>query len=495
MYSYHKAITNFLLTSAGRAAIINIINITNAKKAGSCMGQIRQSDVFKLLCMPELFQQNGVPCYTQAILADMLGMRGKPSTQESRMSEIVRGKRDGIQKLDVDDFYRRFFASVTDKMTPPELEAHFTALKKRIREGTPVHAGPLTFEGWEGTETDTCESYVKRMLAEALPNWRRDAFPDSDSPGIPEARQIPRLHSQRIVSQDHFMGREDILRQMARQLSEKNAVVLYGRGGIGKTYLSEKYASLHREDYDYIQRVAFSGETKSFRGMIAALSFDGLTDTKLSEEQRFEQKLDFLKRLERPALLIFDKVDDEPDDRDILYSLLRESEHLHVIVTTRLRGVFRAEFALPVKALSEEEQTKLLLYHLDRPFEDGEEPQAREVLNYIEGHTLMIEMVGKCMEQREYRCRDMLRILRQGGDLPAVSVEKDGASNREKIRTVLRTLLFNVTSLTKEEQTLLGWLSLLPEDGISRRLLSFHLLGDDARFTESLGSLERSSWV
>ena len=103
------------------------------------MSEIRQSDIFVFLTDKKLFRN---PSYTQLYIATKLNVL-KGGTG-NKISDIIRGKDDGLENLKPDDIYVQFFM-------PMENDGeHFRRLKNAVkngikpRKGRKERKGPLT---------------------------------------------------------------------------------------------------------------------------------------------------------------------------------------------------------------------------------------------------------------------------------------------------------------------------------------------------------------
>ena len=422
------------------------------------------------------------------------------STYASAVSRIINGKKNGFlpqaegQQLDAELFYDVFFRGIVDRSK----ETHQDLLKPLKNFLTQEEVDISEFEYANGDY----ETFVRAMVEAGLNEVQRSRV--KEEPGERgnsvcvqqevQQRTRPTLHSQNFFARKVF-GREELLKDMEQRLAQNRVVVLSGLGGIGKTYLSEEYAVRHKEDYAQQQRISVSTGS-SFQKLVLSLEFDHLNEQELKEEgPRFENRLRLLKNMDEHTLLILDNFDEpwaplEDGSSGItpLLDFLRDTG-LHMIITTRLTKEFASLMPLSVTALPEAEQLALFEYHLGRKLGEQDKAYARDILRCVEGHTLLIELSAKSIYEGDFTFREMLECLRSGedADLPEVTVQKDG-QRQDTIWRFVRKILFQI-DLPKEQKTTLRQLSLLPTQGISRKL--FRSLTSK----NALAELEGRSWA
>ena len=76
--------------------------------------------------------------------------------------------------------------------------------------------------------------------------------------------------------------------------------IIYGIGGLGKSYCSLKYAAEYEDSYTQIQQIIFTGDIKN---TILKIKFTGLDESHFSEDEKFEKRLSILASYGEDTLL------------------------------------------------------------------------------------------------------------------------------------------------------------------------------------------------
>lgn len=445
------------------------------------MPEIRQSDIFVFLTDRKLFWN---PSYTQFVIAKELNVL-KGGTG-NKISDIIRGKDNGLENLKPEDIYKKFFRPMESN------SEHFRRLKNAVknglkpRKGRKERKGPLTFDGWD-REGDTYHDYVIRMLEEALPRWEKPSgdeqqASDADSPVYPFEDDDPSCLKS-------FTGRDELLADIQKRLDRDRCVALSGIGGIGKSALAQEFAARNKERYSPIQMVS-SEEFSSFKKVVLKLRFEGLKDEPEDIKGLYEKKKELLKRLDERTLIIIDNVDKEwMKEEKEEFDELRSKMKCRLIITSRF-DPFSSLPLLTVKELSPDDQQKLFFHHYEgKPLDPT---RLKDLLNRIDGHTQLIELIAKTMAFESTSPEDMLEWF----SAPKSDyVYMDDNQELKNPKQVIHEMLFRVKT-DEGQKELLYRLTFLPDEGISRTLFLKIMDGlCRPRASIPLNFLERSGWV
>lgn len=261
--------------------------------------------------------------------------------------------------------------------------------------------------------------------------------------------QEPFLLSNVPTSLQTFVGREQEL-QVLESALQKRIAVIQGVGGIGKSELAKRYAHLHSQEY---QAVIYS----HYKGSVEE-TMDGIT---IQNFYGYAEKREILQRLlNKNTLWVIDGFDTN-ESGDI--HLLEELECDIIITSRRSWDDYFGEASIVLHTLFLPEQISLFETELCRSLSDYEVADVKEILNYIEGYTLLIPLLAKQVRKGYYSIRDMMRELRNGG-IQGVSTGKvkhlkDGMALSGPVWNILCGL-FNVAQFEEQEESILAVLSL-----------------------------------
>ena len=448
------------------------------------MRKICQADVLLLLRDKKFFS-----CQNKEIV-DCFYKMGYTGLNDSRISEIANGKKNGISDLNVDKFYECFFKVKLSKATDGQKTAWFDAIK------TYVSKNKLEFDGWQGKEDDTIELYIHRMLEYGLTNISKkpdNSIPDDSNAGNSKENNSPVLRNQNFWEPDNFTGRTDLLDVMQRKLEETHTVVLSGLGGIGKTKLCEKFSTLQKSRYTQIQRIFCEENAQSFHEMIAKLVFENIDDKKWSEEERYSKKYELLKQADDSVLIIFDNVDKEPVDMNVFQDLRRNSK-INIIITTRLSERFDDNITISVDALEIEDQISLFEKYYRKLKNEKEIDNVKQLLASIQGHTLMIILLASVIRKKGIPISKVLELWKNDSDsIKGISVKakKDDNDIEGNLPDILNKI-FKIGTLSPDQQKVLYYLVFLPTEGVSREFLLNYVMD---KFTDPIDSLSTNGWI
>lgn len=435
------------------------------------MRELWQADIFNYMIKKLNMTQQSI-CYSLKNHFDI-------PVDTPKMNRLVKEKaKTGYDGIDPKDFYEKI-------IEPERKNAHIDSSQALSELKAFLHNGEeeITFSGQENLANSDYEDYMRAVVRAGIskvkdPNAIRKKKKTNHLGPVQtfsETSTAPTLHSQKIDSIASFTGREDILNKMADLLQTKSTVVLFGLGGIGKTSLANAYAARHGSHYAQRQHIVWSDtKTKpSFRQMILSLAFDGLDESEMEEENKFQQRMRLLKKMDSSVLLILDNIDELPDDFAVYYDL-RTNSGIHIIITTRSNEILNeTDEVIEVEELEDEKQVELF----ERYYKDKVKAEDRaaldEILKCIEGHTLLIELIAKTMHAGSLDYSQMLELLQKdtgSEEMPVILIQKDNDHRHDKMLHYVRKVLFDVSHLSKEQQNSMRYLVLLPIEGISRKL-------------------------
>lgn len=284
----------------------------------------------------------------------------------------------------------------------------------------------------------------------------------------------PSLISSQVKPVDFFIGRDDELAAIHKHLQEKDILFLSGIGGIGKSELARNYAKIHKDngDYDTILFATYGGSLMTMinnDSNIHIANFERLPEEE--EESYYCRKFRKLKELvDKRTLFVIDNLNEDEFDseakkqwKDIL------NFGCKLLVTTRQKewgyGV------LEIGVLSKRDNLVALFEKYCTIKDDNDRAAVHEIIDYVNGHTLTVELIAKQAGARFSTPIEMFDKLKEG--MAKIGTEiyftKDNEQHRATAFNHI-TALFNIANLNDKEKYVLANMSLIPLTGIKAKL-------------------------
>ena len=263
----------------------------------------------------------------------------------------------------------------------------------------------------------------------------------------------------------HFCGREQELKALHEALTRHRIIFLEGVAGIGKSELAKAYAKEYKKDYTNILYIPYSGD---LRQDIANMYFadDLPSDT---DEARFKRHDRFLRTLKEDTLLVIDNY----DVRSIKERFLIFLHHYRCQILLTTRNHWPSQQSLRVDRISDREK----LFQMMARFYPDAEKKRSYILKFMmlaQYHTLILELAARlfgsgmmipevaaalfCFHGTKIKSKDKIRIV------------KDGKIVKHTFEEHIR-ILFGLYHLSESQQAILRCMVLIPQSGISMRLL------------------------
>ena len=157
---------------------------------------------------------------------------------------------------------------------------------------------------------------------------------------ITTSNYVSSIFSVRYERNPYFTGRDDFLKKLSRQLSDRqpkrynHRVSLHGLGGMGKTQIALEYAYRHKSDYKYVFWISAVDQSQLLSGFVDIAKLSGCVKVTDKSTEVAKCVLDWL-RVTESWLLIIDNLDDITIVNDYLPST---SGVGHTLITTRNRN-------------------------------------------------------------------------------------------------------------------------------------------------------------
>lgn len=298
---------------------------------------------------------------------------------------------------------------------------------------------------------------------------------------IKESTSTPvRVGNPPFNSAIRIIGRNKELEQLESYLSKDNSIaILSGIGGIGKTTLASEYywKSIREKKYKYFRWIPFNDSIERsidlvyrplrhfyFPNWNDALDKHGIINFVLNKELN----------LVGQKLMVFDGVNDRKE-LNKLKVIFREFNN--IIITTRSLSINKGNNTIRLFPLREMDALDLF-YNNCPNFSRNipEENSVKNLLNAVESHTLIVEIIAKKINKSSYLNPEKILSFIQKNQLDKlenqVSYLEDGDEN--SISNLINQI-FSISSLNKREFGLLKLFSILPPVNFSfTQVIEFH---------------------
>ncbi len=293
-----------------------------------------------------------------------------------------------------------------------------------------------------------------------------------------EPTKYPKLLQHIIPANPVFIGREELLNSIYEKISVGNHFVfLQGMGGIGKSECAKQYAQKYSSQYNTI---VFAECTNSLMELLNDNTVFTMTPLSLLERIRYadgkdETEQEFYKRkllyfrsaVDKKTLIILDNVDRyDPNLLDFLTGIC------HVIITTR----WQSQLIYPIETICVEEiqdmQVCKNIFSAYYGKNIDSDMYVENIISYFTGHTLALELIAKQMKVSCISSEKMWNILENQKETTLSEGFLLSQHSKKELNMVNHIKqIFNISSLDSTEIYILLCLSLLPKEGIEKKLL------------------------
>lgn len=310
-------------------------------------------------------------------------------------------------------------------------------------------------------------SFFKRTLAPSISN----RYTSLDGPFKEQLQQlIDYSRPEQHVLQEHFtyhndcfIGRHEELTTMHAALHHGNVLFLHGLGGIGKSELARQYAWKFRQEYDTIVWIPYMNSLVETTASDEYLSISHLSqDAQENDDSYYRRKWHILKQCcTDRCLFILDNLDCEDEQLEEWLSCPAK-----IIVTSRLD---MSDWNYPQLDIAPfatlEEQKQLFDSYNNHSYDSSEEKAILELLHYIDGHTMTIELLAKELRDTLLSPQEMLRRFHTAAGITtaddiSVRHRKDFHLNKKPVLQHLYTL-FSLADLAVSDHEAMQNLALL----------------------------------
>ena len=278
----------------------------------------------------------------------------------------------------------------------------------------------------------------------------------------------------------HFCGREQEIDSLHQALEQHGKVFVYGVPGIGKSELAKAYARAYHTDYTNILYLRFTGDIRI--DIVKLTAVDDFSQD--SEDTLFKKHDRFLQTLKEDSLLIIDNFSIVSGKNDLLHLLQRY--RCRVLVTTRCFIFEQHNFLLEEFQDSEDLFRLAACFFSDALAYRG---IVEEIIRAVHSHTFAVELATKLLESGILKPPMVLIRLQIAGVAydynDQLVMHKDGESQQEAYYGHIHNL-FRLWELTHPQQDIMSCLSLIPETGVSQRVLADWLCLNDLNMLHAM---------
>ena len=293
------------------------------------------------------------------------------------------------------------------------------------------------------------------------------------------------------VSPD-FVGRDRELKTIEEGLQKNNVLYVTGVGGIGKTTLVRNYISQHKTNYDVIVYIEFENDfihtfADDKQLQLSTLKYSGSE----SIEDYFERKLAHFKEIcgDKRVLFVLDNFSGM-----VTKELSRIIDcGYDVIIVTRNKPPKNSFAFVEIEAISDtEELFRLIALNLERQPTKDERLCFDEMIQLVQGHTLVIELIARQIAVGRLDVHKALDLIRENGfsrfSAEKIGNFKDGIEVYDTLSAII-TALFDASSMSGQELLTMKVLSLLDVHGLETDLV-YSILG-----ISDLSNLNAEGWL
>ena len=323
--------------------------------------------------------------------------------------------------------------------------------------------------------------------------------------------QVPLILTLPPPKPEFVVGRDEKIEEVFRKLNGgKDVLLVNGIGGIGKTVVGLEFVRKYRSRFDHVAWIEVATTIPdAFTGNAVLLDSLGLTDLfkeidpKKLNTDGFRILLARLNNIPGNNLLLIDNANDYSDL--LAHRNLFSGMNAKVIFTTR--AALDSDIStIRVDELSSSDALKLFQHHYS--LADNEKSFAVQLLEKLEFHTLLIELVAKAGRKAGIHVKSLYEMVNeqyihnQKLNLYKVVTGQYGKESErikeERLENYIRMTFRKISDLTEDEKKYLRYFSMLPSEEYSiEQLKVFFDLPENEMdlFAEATDRLFHNGWL
>ena len=293
----------------------------------------------------------------------------------------------------------------------------------------------------------------------------------------------------------YFVGREQELQAIREHLAANPVLYVTGVGGIGKSTLVRNYITLYKSNYDVIVYLEYDGD------FVRTFTDDDQLQISTVRQQDGEPGGAYFRRkliqfrnncVEKRVLFVLDNF-----SGTITKDLSRVLDcGYDTVIVTRNQPPINSFAALEIGAIADHTAlNKLIALNLERQMTKDERACFDEIIELVQGHTLVIELIARQIAAGNLDIATALSLIREHG-FSRFSDEKIGNyKDGEEVYATLSAIvsgLFRAAEMHADTKNIMKILALLNVRGLEPELL--------LRFypeiePETLAALAQQGWI
>lgn len=251
--------------------------------------------------------------------------------------------------------------------------------------------------------------------------------------------------------------------------SKNNILFVTGIGGIGKSSIVKNYFINHMQQFDTVIYLKFHHTLKQtitddrqFVINAVAQNEHETIDEYYIRKLRIAYKLTYHKNV---VLIIDDFILDHDTQFQELLKL-----HWKIIVITRSHILDHKLDCIPIGPIQEHQNLySMFEYYIRRPIEMDEYPMIDFIIEHVQGHTLVLELIAKQIANSFLSIMDAKKLIKEYGFFhmasEKVSYLKDCNFYTDTIKNIINRLFYS-SYITENKKTVLKAISFFGTNGI-----------------------------
>lgn len=307
----------------------------------------------------------------------------------------------------------------------------------------------------------------------------------------------PYILNSYIACSKVLIGREKEMEALNQWMNDANTNILFvtGIGGIGKSSIVQNYFINNIQRFDTIIYLKFHHSLKQtiaddqqFVINAVVQNEQETLDEYYMRKLRIAHKLTFHKNV---VLIIDDFIFNDITEFNELLKL-----HWKMIVITR-NNVIDSKFdCISIGPIQEQKNLYLMFeYYIRRPLEIDEYPMIDFIIDYVQGHTLVLELIAKQIANSFLSIIEAKKLIEEHGVFniasEKVSYLKDCTFYTDTIKNII-DMLFLSSDITENKKTVLKAISFFGINGIDVHIFS-NLYGMETK--DVINELITNGWI